>query len=95
MALSQCQKYTRMNRKQGRHKDGEHYIDTHNDISHANHEERYRRWAPPGNHNPGLEVKCTECGKVHEGSCGQHTERLVKHQDPPYGRCYICGDKSH
>ena len=71
---TQCRRYVRMRNNQGRYKDGEYYEIAHNDLSYANHEERYGRWAPPGyddQNKPGLAIKCVECGKLHEGPCGQ------------------------
>ena len=76
VAQAQCLKYTRMNRNQGRYRDGEYYEITHNDIHQANHKERHGRWALGGyNNRTGLEIKCIDCGKPHEGPCGQ-TEAL-------------------
>ena len=93
---TQCLKYTRMNRNQGRYKEEEYYEITYNDISLANHEERHGRWAPPGVNRIGLEVKCHECGRPHEGTCSkQDIPQAPKAQRPPYGKCYICGDVNH
>ena len=94
---AQCLKYTRMNCNQGRYREGEYYEITHNDISLANHEERHSRWAPPGDNNTGLEIKCHECGKSHEGPCGKQDKKpqAPKVQRPPYGKCYICRNVNH
>ena len=94
---AQCLKYTRMNRNQGRYKEGEYYEITHNDISLANHEERHGRWAPHGDYNTGLEIKCHECGRPHEGPCRKQDKepQAPKAQYPPYGKCYICGNVNH
>ena len=93
---TQCRKYTRMNNNTGRYRDGEFYEIAHNDIQQANYEERYGRWAPPGNNNrTGLETRCIECGQIHEGPCGQTEPPRPKVQRPPYGKCYVCGDKNH
>ena len=93
---AQCLKYTRMNRNQGRYKKGEYYETTNNDIALDNHKERYGRWAPFGNNNKtGLEVKWHECGRLHEGLCGKQQEDNRRAQQPPYGKCYICGDTNH
>ena len=98
VAQAQCMKYTRMSWNQGRYKDGEYYEITHNDIHQANHEERFGRWTPGGNKNnnkTGLEIRCHNCGKLHEGPCGQIEAPKPRAQRPPYGKCYICGDINH
>ena len=96
---ARCQKYTRTKSNQGRYRDGEYYVTTHNDIYHQEHDRRprYGRWSPPPHHNakPGLEVKCYDCGRIHTGSCTQPTEPKEQAWKPPYGECFKCGDKSH
>ena len=95
VAQAQCLKYTSMSQNQGRYRDGEYYEFTHNDIHQANHKERFSRWAPGGyNNKTGLEVRCHDCSKLHDGQCGQ-TEAPKPAQRPPYGKCYICRDIKH
>ena len=97
----ECHPYQRNKFGGGFYKDKEGYMNV-NQID-AGTKKRWDPWRPRGARTTGhLQVQCLDCGKRdHESGRCQQQLQLGQHKQPntgpipPYGECYICGDKLH